>query len=154
MRNYNLNKIKSRYPYTYHEIHELFGVCNGTIKSWIRDGLAPINPHSLPRLILGGYLKTYLSQKQTSRKTKLLPNQMYCVSCHTGVIPPPHSLVKTIRNKIGKGKRLVIHEGICPHCTNTIVRFGSELEISCLRPKKDFLQKQKGLNDLPLFKVG
>ncbi len=153
MKKYALNRIKMRYSYTYSEIETLFGVSGDTVKFWVRSGLERLDTQSLPRLVLGKNLKTFLQKQQQKYKLKLEPNHFYCVRCRAGVLPVSGTVQESIRNKLGKNKRLVMYQGTCPRCQKTICRYGSRLEWQCQKLSPMFLPKQKGLNELPLFRV-
>lgn len=152
MKNYKLKSIKRRYAYNYKEVEALLSVRHRTISEWVKKGLSLIDPTVSPKLILGNELKGFLSHRQLNRKTRLKEGEFYCFHCRKGVLPLPNSLIKNIRNKMGKGKRLVVTEASCSFCLNRINRFSTQMDFQTIEGHS-FLLNQKGIEELPLFKA-
>ena len=151
MKQYKLNLIKTKETYTYQEICDLFKICRDTVKSWVRQGLTPINPDHNPKLIYGHDLKGFLKEKLQNRKHPLKSGESYCMKCRKGVLPALGSTQDIVKNRIGKGKRLLVKKGTCPYCGITVFRYGSQVDMSCLGVS-NYEKKDRSYDDLPLFK--
>ena len=86
-RTYPLRRIKENYTYTLEQIADLFGIDLMTVRRWVRhDGLARI-PKIRPYMVHNSALKAFLHKRQSARKQKCGPGEVYCLKCRCPRIP-------------------------------------------------------------------
>ncbi len=73
-------RLRAAQNYTVLELALLLEVSSGTVRSWIKQGLRTLNC-SRPTLILGSDAKTFLEDRNKSKKRPLKPDQVYCLTC-------------------------------------------------------------------------
>lgn len=73
-------RVKIHFNYTVEDVATMFGIHKNTVREWIRKGL-PLCDARRPALILGADLRKFLQTKQTERKRRCLPGEMYCLRC-------------------------------------------------------------------------
>lgn len=76
----NAKKIKAARSYTIPEVAVLLGCSNRTVRNWAEMGLRVLTDNR-PYLIVGDDLKKFLADQSASKKVKLAPNELYCLSC-------------------------------------------------------------------------
>lgn len=107
------------------EIAELFGVHTGTVHLWSKEGLK-ILADSFPHLIQGEELARFLNQRQSKRKFKLAPDELFCVKCRQPRKGVASTINATLTNKrMGGGKTLVITKTQCEVCGTKMNRFSA-----------------------------
>lgn len=79
-RRHNPNLVKLNYTYTIAEIAELFGVHQGTVRRWIKEGL-PLCGEGRPMLVLGPVLKEFIAERRRKARKPCGPGEMYCLKC-------------------------------------------------------------------------
>lgn len=94
----------------------MLGVHKNTVRSWIKRGLPTIDK-SRPVLVLGGELREFLTARRAKNKRKLLPGEIYCVSCRDGKRPAEEYAEMECRS--GQIVNLV---GLCPDCDSVMYR--------------------------------
>jgi hypothetical protein len=77
---YLTHKIKTALSYDVAEIARLLGVHRNTVRQWQKTGLRPIDDRR-PILIHGAALKSFLSEKQSARRRKCGPGELFCFRC-------------------------------------------------------------------------
>ena len=83
----NFRRIKVHRTYTISETSIALKVHKNTVSSWIKnEGLQAIKDQR-PWLISGFELRAFGERQSKAKKRKLLPNQLYCFSCHKGHEP-------------------------------------------------------------------
>lgn len=102
-----------------YKVDEAASVCHvhkGTIRAWIKNGLATID-NLRPTLIQGQVLREYLEVKRQKAKTKLQPGEFYCVKCRVARCPlENYADVEALNNQVGN------LSGICPDCDSIMNR--------------------------------
>jgi excisionase family DNA binding protein len=73
-------RLKSLWCYTIEEAARRLGVHRNTVRHWIRQGL-PTTDGKRPILIRGSDLRTYLDNRNASRRQPCQPGEMYCLRC-------------------------------------------------------------------------
>lgn len=113
------------------EIADLYGVFKGTVRNWIKAGLAVLNDKR-PMLILGRDLVAFHQAKNSKNKLKCKPGEMYCVKCHAPKVPDGNMVdYEAVTEKIGN---LV---AICPTCYSTMNRRVSIAKLDQVLGKMD-----------------
>ena len=83
---HNPNLAKIHFNYSVEEVASLYGVFKGTVRSWIKAGL-PVIDDKRPMLILGSDLAVFHQARQTIKKQKCKPGELYCFRCRTPKFP-------------------------------------------------------------------
>jgi len=76
----NPRAIKAAQSYTIEEAAIALGVSIPTVRMWIRQGLEAMTGQR-PYLILGAALREFLEKRRKGSRTRLGPDQFYCLSC-------------------------------------------------------------------------
>lgn len=118
-RKYNTNLIKETLNYSIYDISVLFGIHKGTVRQWFKEGL-PMIDNRKPYLVLGSDLKEFIKKRQSSRKTRCNPNELYCCKCRK----PRTSWNNLVDLKILNERRFLIM-GICSQCDARINKLSS-----------------------------
>ena len=79
-RRYPLQRIKTGNCYDVGEICDLFKLHRNTVRHWLKSGLTTID-NTRPLLVQGSALKSYLSDKQSSKSSKCALNELFCFRC-------------------------------------------------------------------------
>lgn len=77
----NARAIKQHRSYTVEEAARCVGVEKGTVRRWMKEGLAALTDQK-PFLILGPDLKAFLDKK-ARRKQTCHPHEFFCFRCRT-----------------------------------------------------------------------
>lgn len=121
-RNHNLRILKAKKSYSTQELADALGVHVQTVRSWRKDNLKPIDDSTHYSLYLGSQVQSYLKTQMESRRTKLAPEEFYCLGCHTKTTSLQISIVS--QNKlIGKNQDSVRLQGTCVKCGKTVNKF-------------------------------
>lgn len=72
--------IKLHRTYSVEEAARVLGVHKNSVRGWRQHGLKPID-ESRPVLFLGSDLRTFLEQRNASRKRPCRPGTLYCFRC-------------------------------------------------------------------------
>ncbi len=102
--------VKAALTYEVAEAAKALGKSPATIRNWIGDGL-PVMSTKKPYLISGAAIRDYLRSKYQTSKTRLAPDELFCLSCRVGR-SPVDLVVEPIWNNL-KTTRL---KGVCGHC--------------------------------------
>lgn len=118
-RTYNTRLIKRNLSYTIQEIAELYGLHTNAVRQWIKDGLPKIDDRK-PFLIHGGDLIAFLDARQTGRKRKCAPDELYCCRCRE----PRRARQNLVSIEIRNEKQLT-HSANCEECGTKMKQIGS-----------------------------
>jgi hypothetical protein len=105
----NRQRIKIHRPYTVDQAARTLGVAKGTVRRWIKAGLATINDKK-PALVLGTALVAFLTARKRPRQT-CKPHECYCVRCRTPQ-PVAGGMAEFVKLTASFGNL----RGICPAC--------------------------------------
>jgi hypothetical protein len=89
--NLNPQLAKGGRCYDVREVAELYDVCMGTVRAWLRSGLSPIDSRR-PMLVQGATLKAFLASRRASGREVNPPGFLRCFSCHAPRIPRPETV--------------------------------------------------------------
>ena len=126
----DLRRIRASACYTALEVADLLGVAIGTVRSWLRHGL-PCLKDGRPFLIPGDELKAWLKERQTRRRHKCQPDEIFCFGCRAPRKPHPGSITILPRNE-----KTTMIRGRCEICGSGMNRGGSIARIDDAR--RDF----------------
>ncbi len=156
-RNYHLHLIKSRKVYSVEDVSKLLHVCKETVRNWVVNGLALINPGERRYLILGDDLKAFLRKMKERRKRPTKNGPIQCFRCREGVMPDPDSIqIITSKKRIGRSDFQLTVKGKCSKCGCKINRYTTERLWPELQTELNFKQADEGLegDQLNLFNLG
>ena len=128
---YNARAVKKHHSYTIEEAAEALGAHPQTVRAWTKRGLITLS-EKRPTLILGAHLQTFLTESLTVKKRPLLPNELFCLPCGTGVIPDAN-LADFVEWGRGNGRLT----GICPTCEALCHRFANAERLGEVAPDLD-----------------
>lgn len=106
----NLSRIRTGYSYTVEEAAIQMNVHKRTVREWMKKGLHYIDDRK-PYLIRGIDLKTFLAERQASRKSKCKPGEIYCCRCRAPRVPKNRAVDVEIITQL-----LARLTGICGQC--------------------------------------
>lgn len=112
----NARKIKAARSYTIPEVAEVLGCSTRTVRNWAGMGLRVLNDNR-PFLIVGDDLKTFLADQSASKKVKLGPNELYCLSCKV-----PRQPMGMMADEIRQSANISRLVGLCEVCGGTCNR--------------------------------
>ncbi|RMA40991.1 helix-turn-helix domain-containing protein [Rhodophyticola porphyridii] len=81
-----LSGIKSLRCYTIPEAAGVTGVSDRTIRAWIKQGLTAMSDER-PTLVRGDALISYIQRQRQGRKSRLSPDEFYCLKCRAARKP-------------------------------------------------------------------
>jgi len=81
-----LSGIKSLRCYTIPEAAGVTGVSDRTIRAWIKQGLTAMTDER-PTLVRGDALISYIQRQRKVRKSRLSPEEFYCLKCRAARKP-------------------------------------------------------------------
>lgn len=82
----NPRAVKAALTYTISEAADALDVSVGTVRRWARSGL-PMMTDARPFLIIGADLRAYVEAQRGSGKSRLKPDELYCLTCKAGRRP-------------------------------------------------------------------
>jgi hypothetical protein len=139
----NHRLVKIHRSYSVDDVSRTLRVHKNTVRTWIKDGLAPIDSQR-PTLIHGLELRHFLEQRRNRRKVSLQPGQIFCVRCRAAKSPAA-DMVDFLPMTMTSGNL----RGICPDCDLLIHRRVSLARIDAVRGNLEiaFPQEQPRIRD-------
>ena len=134
----NPRLAKVHRAYSVDDISRLFQIHKNTIRTWLRQGLTPIDDQR-PTLVLGCELRRFLSDRRARSKQSCGPGRIYCLPCRAPKMP-----AGSMAECIVTGETSGTLQGICPDCNRMIYRrvnplkieeFRGDLELTITRPR-------------------
>ncbi|MEX1663241.1 helix-turn-helix domain-containing protein [Thioclava sp. 15-R06ZXC-3] len=112
----NAKKIKAARSYSIPEVAEVLGCSARTVRNWAGMGLRVLSDHR-PFLIVGDDLKTFLADQSKSKKVKLGPNELFCLSCKA-----PRQPMGMMADEVTQSATISRLVGLCEVCGGTCNR--------------------------------
>lgn len=112
----NAKKIKASRSYTITEVAEVLGCSTRTVRNWAGMGLRVLTENR-PYLIVGDDLKKFLADQSASKKVKLGPNELFCLSCKV-----PRQPLGMMADEIRQTATISRLVGLCEVCGGTCNR--------------------------------
>ena len=109
-------KVRIKKTYSMEEIAILFEKTEGTVLTWIADGLPKIDALE-PPLVYGWELKQWHEEWWDRRRKKCAANEFYC--CHCQDVRPAEPGTITFSVRVADGIRGV---AVCSVCGTSVVR--------------------------------
>jgi len=107
---FNTSRIRLSYSYTVQEICRLFGIHKNTVRDWFRKGLKKMDAQR-PCLVHGEVLRTFLDERQRSRRKKCAPEEFYCFRCRV-----PRRAMGNLADIELRTQKTVMLTGLCEVC--------------------------------------
>jgi hypothetical protein len=118
-RSYNVRLVKRDLCYAPQEIAELFGIHVQAVRRWIKGGLQTIDERK-PFLVHGSDLIQFLTERQSSRKRRCRPDQLFCCHCRLPKRPRDGAVSVQMFNETQLNLA-----GRCEECRSPMNRVGS-----------------------------
>jgi hypothetical protein len=109
--------VKTHRTYRFDQLADIVGVTVATVRKWCKKGL-PYIADQRPFLIRGRDFKEFHETHLKSRRQKLAPFEVYCLTCKRA-FQPAEGLVDY--ELLPSGRCLIL--ALCPHTGNTARRF-------------------------------
>lgn len=132
----NAKKIKAARSYTIPEVAEVLGRSTRTVRNWAGMGLRVLTENR-PYLIVGDDLKKFLADQSASKKVKLAPNELYCLSCKA-----PRQPLGMMADEVCQTATVSRLVGLCEVCGGTCNRMISARALSEFARIFDIASKQ------------
>jgi len=118
-RTYNWRLIKRDFSYEVGEIAELFDIHPNTVRQWLAEGLPAIDDRR-PTMVHGTELAEFIRKRQSNRKRKCRPDEMFCCRCRE----PKRPWERVVDVEIESDRRLRL-TGLCSTCEAPLNRLGA-----------------------------
>lgn len=116
-RKINARGVKTHRTYRIDQLADIVGVTVATVRGWCKRGL-PCIKDQRPFLIRGRDFKEFHEAYLKSRRQKLAPFEVYCLTCKRA-FQPDEGLVDY--EVLSNGRCLIL--ALCPHTGRTARRF-------------------------------
>lgn len=118
-RRVDYRRAKTLRSYTVEELADLFDVHKGTVRSWIKAGLTPIDD-GRPLILLGADVRQFLKERRERGKRPCRPGELYCLPCREPR-RPAGDMIECLPINATTGNL----RGICPVCDRLMHRRAS-----------------------------
>jgi hypothetical protein len=112
----NPRLAKIHRSYSVEEIARLFRLHKNTVRTWLRQGLAPIDGQR-PTMVLGEEIRRFLDERRSAAKRPCGPGRVYCLPCRAPKVP-----ALRMAECVVTGATTGTLQGICPDCDRMIYR--------------------------------
>jgi hypothetical protein len=80
-------RIKIHRSYTVEQLAQLLDCHKNSVRSWLKQGLEPLDDGKRPLLIQGREARRFLETKRQSKKRRCRPHELYCLHCRDARLP-------------------------------------------------------------------
>jgi hypothetical protein len=123
----NPRLVKLHRSYAVEQIAHLFGVHKNTVRSWVKQGLQPIDGQR-PALFHGPVLVAFLQRRRECAKQSCPPGHIYCLPCRAPKAPAGNMAeFVPVADTTGNLR------GICPDCDRLIHRRVNQTKIKAIQ---------------------
>ncbi len=145
----NPRLAKIHRSYSVEEAARLFSVHKNTVRSWLKQGLEPIDGQR-PTLIRGQELRRYLVERRAGAKRPSGPGRIFCLPCRAPKVP-----ALKMAECVAFGDTTGTLQGICPDCDRMIYRRVNLHKIDSIRGDLDvtFTQAEPRIEDTTMPNV-
>lgn len=109
--------------YSVEDVSRLFQIHKNTIRTWLRQGLKPIDDQR-PMLLRGCELRRFLAERRARAKQVCGPGRIYCLPCRA-----PKAPAGNMAECIVVSDTAGTLQGICPDCDRMIFRKVNPMKI-------------------------
>ena len=127
-RKINPNRVKLNRSYSIEELARCLDVHKNTVRYWQAKGLEPIDM-GRPILFRGPTVRTFLTNRNASRKRPCPPGTLYCFRCRSPRAPAL-GMVDFVPMRLGSGDL----RALCECCETIMHRRTREAEIGKVMP--------------------
>lgn len=113
------------------ELSRLFKVHKNTVRSWVKQGLMPIDGQR-PTVVQGLEARRFLTERRARAKQTCGPGRIYCLPCRAPKIPAVN-----MAECIQTGDTTGTLQGICPDCDRMIYRRVNPQKLEAVRGDLD-----------------
>lgn len=124
--------------YSVEEISRLFTIHKNTVRTWLRQGLKPIDDRR-PTVVRGEELRQFLAERRARSKQTCGPGRIYCLPCRAPKVP-----AGKIADCIQVGETSGTIQGICPDCNRMIYRRVNPQKLAAVRGDLEVTVTQAG----------
>ena len=115
-RHSNPRLAKIHRSYSVEEMARLFKVHKNTVRSWLKQGLKPIDDHR-PIVVRGEGVRRFLAERRTRAKRSCGPGRIFCLPCRAPKVP-----AGKMAECVATSETTGTLRGICPDCDRIIYR--------------------------------
>jgi hypothetical protein len=139
----NPRLAKIHRSYSVEETARLFSVHKNTVRSWLKQGLEPIDGQR-PTVVRGEDVRRFLTERRARAKRPSGPGRIYCLPCRAPKVP-----ALKMAECVATGDTTGTLQGICPDCGRMIYRRVNPQKIGAVRGDLDvtFTQAEPRLED-------
>lgn len=134
---FNTSRIRQNYSYTVPEVCRLLSIHKNTVRGWFRKGLKKIDTQR-PCLIHGEVLKTFLNERQQSRRKTCAPDEFYCFRCRM-----PRRAMGNLADIESRTQKTVMVTGLCEACETPLRKVQSVRALLLIFQTFDIPQQQQ-----------
>lgn len=127
----NPRLAKIHRSYSVEEMSRLFNVHKNTIRTWLKQGLEPIDGLR-PTVVRGESARRFLDDRRSRGKRPCGPGRIYCLPCRAPKVPAGKMAECQVSS--GSGGTLC---GICPDCNRLIYRRVNPQKLNSVRGDLD-----------------
>lgn len=121
-----IRRLRLRRTYEARELARILDVHIGTVRTWCKSGLKPIDTKKFPRLYLGRDVRDFLNQKFKGAWTKMLPSEFLCFKCRSATTSEAKNIsVEVTGKRMGKSDIQAIVSGLCKNCGTSCRRLST-----------------------------
>ena len=113
--------------YSVEEIARLLSVHKNTVRSWLKQGLEPIDGQR-PSVVRGEEVRRFLTERRARAKRPSGPGRIYCLPCRAPKVP-----ALKMAECITTSDTIGTLQGICPDCGRMIYRRVNPQKIDAIR---------------------
>jgi len=130
-RRLNPRLAKIHRSYSVEEMARLFSVHKNTVRSWLKQGLEPIDGQR-PTVVRGEDVRRFLTERRARAKRPSGPGRIYCLPCRAPKVP-----ALKMAECVATGDTTGTLQGICPDCGRMIYRRVNPQKIDAVRGDLD-----------------
>jgi hypothetical protein len=135
----NPRLAKIHRSYSVDELARLFKVHKNTIRSWLKQGLEPIDGQR-PTVVRGEDVRRFLAERRARAKRPSGLGRIYCLPCRAPKVPAGN-MAECVATDDTTGTL----RGICPDCDRMIYRRVNPQKLAAVRCDLDVTITQAGL---------
>jgi hypothetical protein len=115
-RRHSARRVRARYTYNVREAAKVTGATPGTVRHWLKNGLAPVTG-IYPTIFRGVEILDFFARVKQARKQPCGPGRLYCFRCKSPKRPAFDEV-----EFLPDGPKLGSVRGLCPDCSSMMNR--------------------------------
>ena len=125
-RRHSARRVRARYIYNVREAAKVTGATPGTVRHWLKGGLAPVSG-IYPTIIRGVDIIAYFDRVRQARKRPCGPGRLFCLGCKSPKRPAFDEVEFLL-----DGPTLGAIRGLCPDCSSVMNRRVSRARLNAV----------------------